>query len=261
MNDGNAFSLSGKVVVLCGGSGLLGRALTSALSEAGATLVVTSRDPAKLEPVLSDLRARDRPSFAEQADPASEASILALRDRIYARHQRVDGLVYNAINRTMKTMNDDLPLWEESMATNATGAFSTLRAFGDAMALVKGGSIVNISSIQGLVGMSPWLYEGTEMGAAPDYFFHKAGLIGLTRYLASYYGPEGVRVNAVAPGGIWNPEKPQAAEFVARYNKMTAQGRMGNAAEMTGAVTFLLSAAASYITGITLPVDGGYTAR
>ena len=133
--------------------------------------------------------------------------------------------------------------------------------FADAMADHAGGSIVNIASMQGMVGSNPWLYEGTTMTAAPDYFFHKGGMINLTRYLASHYGPQRVRVNVVSPGGIYNPEKPQAPAFLERYAKTTMLGRMADAREIGGAVVFLLSDAASYITGANLVVDGGYTAK
>ncbi len=100
------------------------------------------------------------------------------------------------------------------------------------------------------------------MSASPDYFFHKGGMINLARHLASHYGAKGVRVNVVSPGGIFNPEKPQAPAFLERYGKMTMLGRMANADEVGGAVVFLLSDASfSCITGINLPVDGGYTAK
>ena len=99
------------------------------------------------------------------------------------------------------------------------------------------------------------------MTAAPDYFFHKGGMINLTRFLASHYGPNGVRVNVVSPGGIFNPEKPQSEAFLARYSKMTMLGRMAQAREIGGSVVFLLSDASTYITGANLPIDGGYTAK
>jgi NAD(P)-dependent dehydrogenase (short-subunit alcohol dehydrogenase family) len=99
------------------------------------------------------------------------------------------------------------------------------------------------------------------MTAPPDYFFHKGGMINLTRYLASHYGPSGVRVNAVAPGGIANPSRPHPPAFLERYARATMLGRMAHAHEIGGAVIFLLSDAATYVTGISLPVDGGYTAK
>lgn len=261
MSETSPFSLHGKVVVQFGGTGLLGRALVKSLGASSATLVIASRNRAANESLAATERAAGRTIQIEEVDIGSEASLHALRDRLLAQHGRVDGIVFNAVSRPMRSMNDDLAAWRASMETNATGFFATVRAFGDAMAAKRSGSIVNIASMMGTIGVNPWLYEGTSMTAAPDYFFHKGGMINLTRYLASHYGPTGLRVNVVSPGGIFNPEKPQADAFLARYAKMTMLGRMAEAREIGGAVVFLLSDASTYITGANLPVDGGYTAK
>lgn len=261
MPDTLSFSLRGKVVLQCGGSGLLGSALLSALATSGATLVVASRDRAKLAALVARERAVGHTIQAEEVNLGAERSVCDLRDRLLATYGRIDGLVYNAVSRPMETMGDELALWQESLALNATGLFITMRAFCEAMAKLGGGSVVNIASIQGMVGSNPWLYEGTSMTVAPDYWFHKGGMINLTRYLASHYGAKRVRVNAISPGGIFNPEQPQSPEFLERYSKMTMLGRMADAYEIAGAVVFLLSDMASYITGTNLPVDGGYTAK
>lgn len=256
-----SFSLAGKVVIQFGGTGLLGRALVAELAHAGSTLVVASRNRDSLTSLADSERTAGRTVFIDEVDIGSEPSLHALRDRVLAQHGRIDGIVFNAVSRPMKSFGDDLASWRSSMETNATGFFATVRAFGDAMAAKSSGSVVNIASMQGMIGSNPFLYEGTTMGTVPDYFFHKGGMINLTRYLASHYGPRGVRVNVVSPGGIFNPEKPQAREFLERYGKMTMLGRMADAREIGGAVTFLLSDASTYITGANLPVDGGYTAK
>jgi NAD(P)-dependent dehydrogenase (short-subunit alcohol dehydrogenase family) len=261
MADSTSFSLKGKVVIQFGGTGLLGRALVSELASTGCTLVVASRNRSSLESLAQKERAAGRTVFVEETDIGFEPSLLSLRDRVLANHQRVDGIVFNAVSRPMKSMNDDLAIWRESMETNATGFFSTVRMFGDAMAKQRAGSIVNISSIYGMVGSNLSLYEGTKMTVAPDYFFHKGGMLNLTRYLGSHYGPQGVRVNVVSPGGIYNPDTPQSPDFIERYNKITMLGRMAEAREVAGAVIFLLSDASSYITGANIPVDGGHTAK
>jgi NAD(P)-dependent dehydrogenase (short-subunit alcohol dehydrogenase family) len=262
MPDPNPFSLHDKVVVQFGGTGLLGRALVTALGAAGSDLVVASRSLTSLEKLAATARASGQSVHVDEVDIAAEDSLQRLRDRILERHGRVDGLVFNAVTRPMHRFGDPLAAWTDSMAVNSTGFFAAVRCFGDAIAKCgRGGSIVNIASQMGMVGMSPWLYEDTEMEAPPDYFFHKGGMINLTRYLASHYGPLGVRANVVSPGGIFNPDKPQAAAFRARYGKMTMLGRMAEACEIGSAVVFLLSDAASYITGANLPVDGGYTAK
>lgn len=254
-------TLKGKIVVQFGGTGLLGPALISALGAAGATVVIASRNRASLDDIVARERAAGADVHPEEADPQSEPSLLALHDRVLAKYGRVDGMVYNSAARPMKSMNDDLAAWKASMDANATGFIAAVRTFGNAMAEKKSGSIVNIASMYGTVGMNPFLYEGTSMSAAPDYFFHKGGMVNVTRYLASYYGTSNVRVNVVSPGGIYNPSKPQAAAFLERYSKMTPLGRMADAREIGGPVVFLLSDAASYVTGANLLVDGGYTAK
>lgn len=257
----DSFSLRNKVVIQFGGTGLLGRALVTALAEAGANLIVASRNRNSLTTLADGERHAGREVQVDEVDIKSEPSLFALRDRVLAAQGRIDGIVFNAVSRTMRGYNDQLENWAASMATNATGFFATARTFGDTMAAAGGGSIVNIGSMMGMIGMNPWLYEGTGNNPSPDYFFHKGGMVNLTRYMASHYGPRRVRVNTVSPGGIYNPEKPQAAEFISRYGKMTMLGRMAEAREIGGAVVFLLSDAASYVTGVNLPVDGGYTAK
>lgn len=255
------FSLSGKVIVQFGGTGLLGRALVAALAGAKAELTVASRTAATLEPLAAAQRAAGRSVAIDTVDIVSEPSLHSLRDRLLARHGRIDGIVFNAVSRPMRGFNDDLAAWRASMETNATGFFATVRAFGDAMAARRSGSIVNISSQMGAIGMQPALYDDAGASIPPDYFFHKGGMNNLTRHLASCYGSRGVRVNAVSPGGIYNPEKPQPDSFLARYGPMTMLGRMARAEEIGGAVVFLLSDASTYVTGAILPVDGGYTAK
>ncbi|MBL9194122.1 MAG: SDR family oxidoreductase [Opitutaceae bacterium] len=254
-------TLKGKIVIQFGGTGLLGPSLISALGAAGATVVIASRNRSSLDEIVARERAAGADVHPEEADPQSEPSLLALRDRVLAQYGRVDGLVYNSAARPMRTLNDDLSAWKASMDANATGFIATVRTFGNAMAERKSGSIVNIASMYGMVGMNPFLYEGTSMTSAPDYFFHKGGMINVTKYLASYYGAHGVRVNVVSPGGIYNPSKPQAPAFLERYAKMTMLGRMADARELGGPVVFLLSDAAAYVTGANLVVDGGYTAK
>jgi NAD(P)-dependent dehydrogenase (short-subunit alcohol dehydrogenase family) len=257
-----SFSLAGKVVLQFGGSGLLGRALVHDLAAAGATLIVASRDATSLASQIAVPEAARARLHFDNVDLLDESSIRALVSHTVARHGPLDGMVYNAVNRPMsRGFSDDLSKWEESMKLNATGFFAAVRAVGDAMAATKRGSIVNIASHMGMVGMHPALYDGPAAQPAPDYFFHKAGMVNLTRYLASHYGASNVRVNVVSPGGIYNPDRPQKPEFLQRYAPMTVLGRMAHAHEISGAVIFLLSDAASYVTGINLPVDGGYTAK
>ncbi|MBE35645.1 MAG: alcohol dehydrogenase [Opitutaceae bacterium] len=258
----NPFSLEGKVIVQCGGTGLLGRELVKAIGQAGATLVVGTRDPSKFGPNLERAREARVEVQVEKLIVSDEDSVNAFRDAVLAKNGRVDGLVYNTVSRPMKGERPHADEWRDSMETNATGLYLTMNAFVEVMEKQPtGGSIVNISSMMGMVGPNMANYEGTDMKPAPDYFFHKSGMINVSRYYASVYGTKGVRCNVVSPGGIFNPEAPQPDAFLEKYNKRTMMGRMANADEMNGAVIFLLSDAAAYVTGINLPVDGGFTGK
>jgi NAD(P)-dependent dehydrogenase (short-subunit alcohol dehydrogenase family) len=253
------FNLSNKVILLTGGTGLYGRQLTSALAEAGAELVVASRDLKRLQQVAEEERKRGYRVHVETYDQGDEQSIVALRDRLVQQHGKIDGLVNNSVLRPMKGPDAPLEAWNDSMRVNATGLFLMLRAFGKSMAQQKNGSIVNIGSIQGMVGPTPNLYEGTNLGTPPpDYFFHKGGMINLTRYFASILGDKGVRVNCVSPGGFFTG---QPEPFLSRYCLKTMLGRMADENDLGGPIVFLLSDAARYITGANLAVDGGYTAK
>ncbi|MEO6003689.1 MAG: SDR family oxidoreductase [Opitutus sp.] len=252
------FSLSEKIVVLTGGAGLYGRGLAAQLAAAGATLVLASRNREALEGVAREEQALGRVVHARTLDQADERSILQLRDDVMNEFGRIDGLVNNAVARPMKTADAPLADWEASMKTNATGLFAISRAFGEVMATRSSGSIVNIGSIQGMVGPDYSLYEGLNMHAIPDYFFHKAGMVNLTRFFAAHYGPRGVRVNCLSPGGFFSGQNPT---FVERYAKATFLRRMAEDGDLGGPVIFLLSEAARYVTGVNLPVDGGYTAH
>jgi NAD(P)-dependent dehydrogenase (short-subunit alcohol dehydrogenase family) len=253
------FSLKDKVVVLTGGGGLYGRQLTAALAEAGASLIIASRDQATLRDLARVQVQRGYSVIAERLDQGEERSVLSLRDKVLQQFGRVDGLVNNSVARPMKSLDAPVSAWEESLRVNATGVFLMTRAFGQAMFERQGGSVVNIGSMMGMVGPSLEFYEGTGMGTpAPDYFFHKGGMINLTRYFAGVFGPNGIRVNCISPGGYFNG---QPEPFLERYNRRTMLGRMAGDTDLGGAVVFLLSDAARYITGVNLPVDGGYTAK
>jgi len=191
-------------------------------------------------------------------DQSREESVQALLDEVVKRAGGVNVLVNNAVLRPMKDWADPAAAFAESMAVNATGVFTMSRSFGDFMAAHGGGSIVNVGSIQGMVGADFSLYEGLGWGVPPDYFFHKGGMINLTRFVAAKLGPRGVRCNCVSPGGFFNN---QDAGFVERYNARTFLGRMANESDLKGAIVFLASDASAYVTGVNIPIDGGYTAK
>lgn len=262
MNVINQFSLEGRTALVTGGAGLYGRQIVEALAEAGAHTVMASRSLDNLRRAADDFAQRGLSVEARQLDQGDEASVLKLRDELLADRGRVDVLVNNAVLRALKQgWESPAEQFELSMRVNVTGVFLMTRAFGDAMAERGGGSIINVGSIQGMVGPDFTLYEGLNMGGSPDYYVHKGAMIQLTRYAASQLGPRGVRVNTVSPGGLYNDDHPQPETFIERYNRRTFLERMANQSDLKGAIVFLASDAAAYITGANLPVDGGYTAK
>jgi NAD(P)-dependent dehydrogenase (short-subunit alcohol dehydrogenase family) len=257
----DTFSLEGKVALVTGGAGLYGRQLIRGVAEAGAQSYIASRNLDACESVAEELRAEGLDVTALQYDQADEASVLALRDAILDRSGKCDVLVNNSVARPMKNgFQSDASTFAHSMAVNATGLFVITRAFGDAMAERESGSVVNIGSIQGMIAPDPTIYRGTDMsGWSPDYFFHKGGMINFTRFIGSYYGLKGVRCNCLAPGGFLTGNHPEP--FVRQYSDKTFLGRLANDTDLVGAVVFLASDASVYITGTTIPVDGGYVAK
>lgn len=259
MNILDAFSLKGKVALITGGAGLYGRNIVKALAEAGARTYIASRNLEALEKVAAEERALGHDVRALQLDQTDEPSIAAARDTIVRESEHLDILVNNAVARPVKKgYFDDAAAIDESLRVNGTGLILVTRSLGEILS--DGGSIINIGSIMGLIGVEPLNYRGTEMhGWYPDYFFHKGGMANLTRFLASYYGSRGIRVNCVHPGGLQMPSHPEA--FVRNYSERTCLGRMANDTDLVGAIVFLASDASKYITGTNLPVDGGYTAK
>lgn len=260
MNVMEFFSLKGKVALMVGGAGRYGRQITRALVQAGATTYVTTRDKGRLEALELQFRKEALDPRVVYMDQSVEESISELRDLIMDRHRRIDILVNNAVSRPMKSWNDDTALFAESMTVNATGIYSVTKIIGNVMERQKSGSIIQIGSMQGMIGPDATLYEGFDFhGFLPDYFFHKGGMINFTKFVASYYGKSGVRCNCISPGGIESYMTPP--EFVERYGKRTFLNRMANDTDLMGIIVFLASDASLYITGANIPVDGGYTAK
>lgn len=255
----DSFRLDGRTAIVTGGAGLYGRQMVAALAEAGAKVYSVSRDLASLEKALAPMRDTGLDVHAARLDQSDPDSVESLIDVVNADAGRVDVLVNNAVSRPLSDWGStgDIKLFDESMKINATGLYAMMRVFGEHMSESGGGSIVNIGSIQGMVGPDMTLYEGLGWTVPPDYFFHKGGMINLTRYAASRLGPAGVRVNTVSAGGFFNN---QGDVFVKRYSARTMLGRMAGDTDLKATVVFLASDASSYITGANIVVDGGYTA-
>jgi len=252
------FPLRDKVALVSGGAGIVGKFLVRGLAEAGATVVVAARGVASCEAVAEEMRGEGLAVFPERCDFTSEAEIRALRQRLLDQYGRVDVLFNNAVARSGgELMDTNVAEWESVMALNSTGLFLSCRLFGEAMMERKSGSIVNVASIYGMVGPDFSLYEGTPVHNSVSYAYAKGGMINLTRYLASFLAPYGIRVNTLSPGGVF---AGQPERFIENYNKRVPMGRLANGADLQGAAVFLASDASAYITGQNIAVDGGWTA-
>lgn len=186
--------------------------------------------------------------------------MIAASSEIESRWGRLDVLFNNAVAVQGAMLCEHSPKdWAGAMTANSTALYRMGRVFGEMMARQRGGSIVNIASIYGMVSPDFRIYEGhEEMTNPPSYGFAKAGMIQLTRYLAVHFAAQGVRVNSISPGGLFSESMP--LRFVAEYSKRTPLGRMAGANDLKGAAVFLASDASAYVTGQNLVVDGGYTA-
>lgn len=262
------FDLSGKVIVVTGGNGLLGSAYCQALAEHGAGVVVADLPQAAPQRAAEDLAARTGvATLGVECNVASEAEVVALFRRALERFGRVDGVLNNAAATGEHLMRqgavfspfEDYPLavWEEVLRVNLTGVFLVAREGGKAMLAGGGGSMVNVSSTYGVVGPDHRIYEGMKFASFPGYSATKAGVHGLTRWLATYWGDKGIRVNTLVPGGVENKHDP---EFVRRYAERTPLRRMARREDMVGMVVYLMSDASAYATGQQYFVDGGWTA-
>ncbi len=256
-----SFSLTGKVAVVTGGAGLYGRQIVAALAEAGAKTFIAARDLARLEAVALEERERGHDVTALPLDLASDASIEALHREVIARAGRCDVLVNNAVTRSaLDGWGHDLDAFDKSLRVNASALFKITYLFGKDMQQQKSGSIINIGSMMGMVGVEMANYEGTDMtpNPSPIYHYEKGGMLNFTRWAASILGADNVRVNCLSPGGFFSN---QPAPFVKAYSARTQLGRMANETDLKGAIVFLASDASAYVTGTNIPIDGGYTAK
>jgi NAD(P)-dependent dehydrogenase (short-subunit alcohol dehydrogenase family) len=254
------FSLRGKVALVTAGAGpLFGRSISTALAEAGATVVTASRSLATNEQFAGQMRELGHDVHGLAFDLEDLAAIDRLHDDVQRRFGRLDVLVNSALARDghVGSFEEQSPeSWEHAGRGDFAGLFRHCQRAVAAMKRQGGGSIINIASIYGIVSNDPGLYRGTAMVQPASYNFMKAGMINFTRYLACYYGQDGIRANCLSPGGYFNE---QPGEFVERYSDRVPLGRMMGHEDLQGAVVFLASDAAAYVTGVNLPVDGGWT--
>lgn len=274
----NLFDLGGKTIIVTGGYGQIGRVVSLALLDAGANVAV-------IEPYPDEGATRSK--FGEaagkiavvKADVTSRSSLEAAREEILKLFGVPHGLINNAALDSPPDSSaaetgpfEDYPesSWDKVMAVNAKGVFQCCQVFGKAMAEAGRGSIVNVASIYGVVSPDQGLYQyrrdrGETFYKPVAYSASKSALYNLTRYIAAYWGPKGVRANTVTFAGVYNNQDPQ---FLANYERkipLRRAGRdhlrgMAEANDYSGPMVFLMSDASSYMTGADLRVDGGFLA-
>jgi NAD(P)-dependent dehydrogenase (short-subunit alcohol dehydrogenase family) len=266
------FDLTGRVAIVTGGAGLLGYQHGAILAAAGAHVVLLDLGLANPKLRAEQLATEHgTASLGLEVDITSEASLLEARDVILAKFNRIDILINNAANNPKvedqkpgqpwsRLENFPLETWNADIAVGLTGAFLCSRIFGQEMVKRNLGVILNVASDLGVIAPDQRLYrkEGLPEDEQPvkpvTYSVVKTALIGLTRYLSTYWTANNIRVNAISPGGVF---AGQPDEFTAKLHQLIPMGRMAHKDEYQGAILFLCSDASSYMTGQNLVVDGG----
>jgi NAD(P)-dependent dehydrogenase (short-subunit alcohol dehydrogenase family) len=273
MPRNNLFDLTGRVAVITGGAGLLGEQHARAIaSEGGIPVLIDVSGQAaaeRAERISTEYRV---PAWGSGVDITRHGELQAFLAQLLERFGRLDILINNAANNPKVEESagvnfsrlEHFPLaqWEADLAVGLTGAFLCSQVLGGEMARRGGGVIVNVASDLALIAPDQRLYRQSALPShlqpvkPVSYSVVKSGLLGLTRYLATYWSDRGVRANALCPGGVFSGQ-PQ--DFVVRLSQLVPLGRMAHVDEYRGAILFLCSDASSYMTGAILAVDGGRT--
>lgn len=265
------FSLKGQSAIVTGGVGLLGQEFCRTLAEAGAGVIVADIDAEKAAQVSASLNSSGLKAQGCGVDVTDPKSVKALVDFTEKTFGRLDILVCSAAldpkfdpqqagKHTSSFEDYPLDMWKQALDVNLTGLFLCAQTAVKPMIKQNHGVIINICSTYGLVGPDQRIYQkpGQPQSYKPVFYsVTKAGVLGLTHYLATYYAGKNIRANALTPGGVFNNHDDL---FVQNYSSRTVLGRMAKKDEMSGALLFLASDASSYMTGANLVVDGGWTA-
>ena len=278
------FNLTGRVAVVTGGAGLLGEQFCRTLAQAGAQVVIAELNEEAALTLAASLDRRwpienngdavnSQRAFGVRTDVTSKTSVQQMIEATLGQFSRLDILVNSAAldpkfdpqhsdSRPGASAFEDHPLevWQQALDVNLTGMFLCCQAAVVPMLAQGKGVIVNICSMYGLVGPDQRIYQRKNQSPQykPVYYsVSKAGVLGMTRYLATYYAGKNIRVNALTPGGVYNGHEET---FVQAYSARSVLGRMAEKEEMNGAILFLASDASTYMTGANLIVDGGWTA-
>lgn len=271
------FDITSRVALVSGGAGLLGEQFCKTLAAAGAKVVVADLNIEKATTITEQLQEEGYQALPLQVDITSKQSVQEMLDTVLHAYARLDILVNSAAmdpkfdgqerGKVESGAFETYPLesWQQALDVNLTGTFLCCQAAVEPMLAQGSGVIINIASMYGMVAPDQRLYETDESkkDAAnrrykPVYYpVTKAGILGMTRYLAAYYGEQKIRVNALTPGGVYNQHDDA---FLTAYAARSILGRMAQKDELNGALLFLASDASSYMTGSNLVVDGGWTA-
>jgi NAD(P)-dependent dehydrogenase (short-subunit alcohol dehydrogenase family) len=265
---GDLFRLDGRTAVITGGAGMLAQEFAKALLDAGACVVLADVDACRCEErVLTLLKDRDDTGqrvWAAELDVSRKDKWEQMTREVMDRSGHIDILVNNAaITNASRSegysanflefgSND----WNQVIGVNLTGAFLGCQVIGGHMLRRGKGAIINIASMYGITSPHHRIYEGTGVAQPVAYSVSKAGIIALTRYLATLWAEKGIRVNSLTPGGVYDN---QSDTFLRHYRRLSPAGRMADRREMRGALIYLASDASSYCNGHNLVVDGGWT--
>jgi|TARA_B100002003_G_C14118139_1_gene537775 gluconate 5-dehydrogenase len=246
------FGLENKTILLTGAVGQLGRVISKGFLDVGAKVIATDL-------TLDNTKLINHKNISYLSmDLTSKKSVNIFFEDIKSNHSQIDILINNAGVSTFEPFEERT---EESFDwvsdVNLKGTFLCIQEYFKHQENYKYGNIINIASIYGLISPDPRIYIDSDRKNSEVYGATKAGIIQMTKYFAVHLAQNGIRVNSISPGGIYNPENPQSEHFINEYSKRNPMNRMANSEEILGAVLYLASDASSYVTGHNLVVDGG----
>lgn len=263
MNSIEMFSLKGKVALITGGRAMYGRSCSEALVDAGAKLYLASHSISSAGQAADALRNRGGDVELVEFNQENPESIKHMIEEVTFKEGHIDIFVNASriIPRgSIGWMQDEAAL-EMSVRTNSAGFLYMTMLVGEQMIRQRSGSIINFGSLMGLIGIEKHNYDGEpamqEGAHGHDYTLNKSGIIGWTRHAASYYGCFGIRINTLCPGGLISDRTPEM--FRENYSRHTQLGRLAGSEDIKGVLLLLASDASDYLTGLSIPVDGGYT--